>query len=66
MSATGDPGPVPHPLHVHTPRIESQVLSKLAGYNVHLKLENTQPTATFKIRGIGHMIQKVLKQRTRI
>lgn len=46
-------------LHVRSPVIKSTPLSKLQGKNVYLKLENVQPSATFKLRGIGHKIQKV-------
>ncbi|XP_034261927.1 L-serine dehydratase/L-threonine deaminase-like [Pantherophis guttatus] len=42
------------PLHVTTPLRESIPLSKLAGTKVYLKLECAQPTASFKIRGIGN------------
>jgi len=45
------------PLHVNTALIESPELSKRAGVQVWLKLENTQPTGSFKIRGIGHLCQ---------
>uniref|UniRef100_A0A8C6YIM6 L-serine deaminase n=1 Tax=Naja naja TaxID=35670 RepID=A0A8C6YIM6_NAJNA len=41
-------------LHVTTPLRESIPLSKLAGTKVYLKLECSQPTASFKIRGIGN------------
>lgn len=49
-------------LHVVTPLIESYQLSKEAGFTVHLKLDNTQPTHTFKIRGIGNLIQQEIKK----
>ncbi|XP_034954295.2 L-serine dehydratase/L-threonine deaminase-like [Zootoca vivipara] len=42
------------PFHVVTPLRVSGPLSKLAGTKVYLKLENTQPTCSFKIRGIGN------------
>ena len=45
------------PLHIQTPLIESQELGKLCGSKVLLKLENTQPSGSFKIRGIGHLVQ---------
>ncbi|CAD5120966.1 DgyrCDS9511 [Dimorphilus gyrociliatus] len=48
-------------LHVKSPLIKSTCLSKLNNREVYLKLENTQPAATFKIRGIGHKIQKEIK-----
>ncbi|XP_067932370.1 serine dehydratase-like [Watersipora subatra] len=40
-------------MHVETPLIESTPLSKIASCRVFLKLENCQPAASFKIRGIG-------------
>ena len=45
--------------HLVTPFIESKVLSDLskAGETkIFLKLENIQPSGSFKIRGIGHNI----------
>jgi L-serine/L-threonine ammonia-lyase len=45
------------PLHVHTPLIESRSLSERWKKRVLLKLENTQPTGSFKIRGIGRLCQ---------
>jgi L-serine/L-threonine ammonia-lyase len=38
--------------------IRSQPLSAAAGTRVYLKLENTQPTASFKLRGIGLLCQR--------
>ena len=49
-------------LHINTPLIESSPLCKKAGLKVLLKLENTQPTGSFKIRGIGHLCQKGKKE----
>lgn len=46
------------PLHVRTPLIPSNALSSACSQQVLLKLENTQPSGSFKIRGIGHYIQK--------
>lgn len=46
------------PLHIKTPLIESTPISKIAGTQILLKLENTQPTGSFKIRGIGLLCQK--------
>ncbi|MGH0155138.1 UNVERIFIED_CONTAM: hypothetical protein FKN15_028547 [Acipenser sinensis] len=45
--------------HVLTPLLESLELSKLAGNTVYLKMDNAQPSGSFKIRGIGHLCQKV-------
>ena len=42
-------------LHVLTPLIESIPMSSKSGLRVFLKLENTQPSGSFKIRGIGHL-----------
>jgi L-serine/L-threonine ammonia-lyase len=50
------------PLHIRTPLIESRPISKVAGIKVYLKLENTQPTGTFKIRGIGNLCQHAIKE----
>lgn len=48
----------PRPLHVRTPLIPSQALSAASGTRVQLKLENTQPTGSFKLRGIGLLCQR--------
>ena len=46
------------PLYIKTPLIESIPLSKRCGLNVYLKLENTQPPGSFKLRGLSnHCIQ---------
>lgn len=45
--------------HLNTPLLESSALSKLAGTAVYLKMENSQPSGSFKIRGIGHLSQQV-------
>ncbi|WYZ38549.1 hypothetical protein EsH8_III_000463 [Colletotrichum jinshuiense] len=43
---------------VQTPCIASAPLSRIAGCNIFLKLENLQPSGSFKSRGIGnHMVQ---------
>uniref|UniRef100_A0A803K6Q2 L-serine deaminase n=1 Tax=Xenopus tropicalis TaxID=8364 RepID=A0A803K6Q2_XENTR len=42
-------------LHLNTPLRDSVPLSKLAGITVYLKLDNAQPTGSFKIRGIGNL-----------
>ncbi|XP_069993754.1 serine dehydratase-like [Penaeus vannamei] len=46
------------PLHIVTPLIPSVTLSRLCGRQVLLKLENCQPSGSFKIRGIGNLVQK--------
>jgi len=40
-------------LHVRTPLVKSNALSIINGRDVYLKLENTQPSGSFKLRGIG-------------
>ncbi|XP_023576337.1 L-serine dehydratase/L-threonine deaminase isoform X2 [Octodon degus] len=42
------------PLHIKSPLRDSMALSKVADTNVYLKMDNSQPSGSFKIRGIGH------------
>ncbi|KAF9432086.1 hypothetical protein BGZ76_011290 [Entomortierella beljakovae] len=46
------------PLHNPTPLMHSAELSRKTQTNIWLKLENLQPSGSFKIRGIGNMCQK--------
>uniref|UniRef100_A0A8C7Z8R3 L-serine ammonia-lyase n=1 Tax=Oryzias sinensis TaxID=183150 RepID=A0A8C7Z8R3_9TELE len=48
------------PLHMATPVRQSLALTKLAGTSVYLKLDSSQPTGSFKIRGIGHFCKTVM------
>ncbi|XP_034531146.1 serine dehydratase-like [Notolabrus celidotus] len=48
--------------HLVTPLLESVSMSKLVGATVYLKMENSQPSGSFKIRGIGHLCQQLAKQ----
>jgi len=48
---------MPSTLHIRTPLIESLPLSKKWGKQVFLKMENLQPSGSFKIRGIGLLCQ---------
>lgn len=41
------------PLHIPTPLLASEPLSRLTGGDVRLKLECLQPSGSFKLRGIG-------------
>ncbi|KAI8322559.1 tryptophan synthase beta subunit-like PLP-dependent enzyme, partial [Martensiomyces pterosporus] len=50
-------------LHVPTPLLYSTSMSKQAGCNVWLKLENLQPTQSFKIRGVGNFCTKAVLER---
>ncbi|XP_034015798.1 serine dehydratase-like isoform X2 [Thalassophryne amazonica] len=47
--------------HLSTPLLESTSMSKRVGTTVYLKMENSQPTGSFKIRGIGHLCQQLAK-----
>uniref|UniRef100_H2YKU9 L-serine ammonia-lyase n=1 Tax=Ciona savignyi TaxID=51511 RepID=H2YKU9_CIOSA len=46
------------PLHIVTPCKHSRPISKTSGFEVWMKLENCQPSGSFKTRGIGHMCLK--------
>lgn len=53
-------------LHINTPLIRSHELSMENSNNdfernIYLKLDNCQPSGSFKIRGIGYFIQVKLK-----
>jgi len=50
------------PLHAVTPLLESAALSARAGCRVFLKLDNTQPSGSFKVRGIGYLCQRAKAQ----
>ncbi|NXC22748.1 SDSL protein, partial [Corythaeola cristata] len=50
------------PFHVVSPILESLPLSRAAGTKVYMKLENVQPTGSFKIRGIGHLCREAAKK----
>ncbi|NXG77070.1 SDSL protein, partial [Baryphthengus martii] len=56
------PGKGEKPFHIVSPVLESLPLSKAAGTKVYMKLENVQPTGSFKIRGIGHLCQEAAKK----
>ncbi|MCQ7614268.1 serine/threonine dehydratase family protein [Salmonella enterica] len=45
-----------------TPLRDSMVLSKVAGTSVYLKMDSSQPSGSFKIRGIGHLCKTKAKQ----
>jgi L-serine/L-threonine ammonia-lyase len=45
------------PMHLNTPLVRSDALSAAAGCRVWLKLENLQPTGSFKLRGMGAACQ---------
>ncbi|KAL2099265.1 hypothetical protein ACEWY4_005745 [Coilia grayii] len=51
----------PEGFHINTPLLESIGMSKRTGTTVLLKMESSQPSGSFKIRGIGHLCQKVVQ-----
>uniref|UniRef100_A0A8C3JKZ4 L-serine deaminase n=1 Tax=Calidris pygmaea TaxID=425635 RepID=A0A8C3JKZ4_9CHAR len=55
-------GPIAKPFHIVSPVLESLPLSKAAGTKVYMKLENVQPSGSFKIRGIGHLCQEAARK----
>ncbi|KAL2141324.1 hypothetical protein VTI28DRAFT_2505 [Corynascus sepedonium] len=56
----GSYSPEPPKPWVETPLIFSPPLSRAAGCNIFLKLENCQPSGSFKSRGIGYMMLRAL------
>jgi len=48
-------------LYMETPLIYSHPISNILGSNVYLKLENLQPSGSFKNRGIGHFCKMKVK-----
>ncbi|KAF3701437.1 Serine dehydratase-like [Channa argus] len=48
--------------HLNTPLLESVNMSKRVGTTVYLKMENSQPSGSFKVRGIGHLCQQLARQ----
>lgn len=59
MGSFGDPSMVHQPKQpwVETPLIESVALSQAAGCRIFLKLENLQPSGSFKSRGVGNLVR---------
>lgn len=61
MGSYDFPSPPPESLSapkpwIETPLIYSPSLSRRAGCNIYLKLENLQPSGSFKSRGIGNLM----------
>ncbi|KAH7341972.1 tryptophan synthase beta subunit-like PLP-dependent enzyme [Rhizoctonia solani] len=50
------------PLHIETPLIYSPVMSSRLGYSVYLKMENLQPSQSFKYRGISLFVSRAIKE----
>ncbi|KAI2621558.1 tryptophan synthase beta subunit-like PLP-dependent enzyme [Xylaria nigripes] len=51
----------PPRLYIETPCILSPELSRAAGCNIYLKLENLQPSGSFKSRGIGSLMLRAVR-----
>ena len=49
-------------LHIDTPLLESQPLSRHLGRRVLLKMDALQPPGSFKIRGIGYAAEEHAKR----
>ncbi len=49
-------------LHIATPLLRHDALSAALGKQVTLKMENLQPSGSFKLRGIGAMCQRAAEQ----
>ncbi|XP_076843894.1 serine dehydratase-like [Brachyhypopomus gauderio] len=52
-------------LHTNTPLIESVGMSRRLGSTVYMKMESSQPSGSFKIRGVGHLVQKLAGSKSR-
>ncbi|CAK4630621.1 unnamed protein product [Aphanomyces euteiches] len=51
----------PSAIHIVTPMLESQALGQLLKKRVFLKLDNCQPSGSFKLRGIGNACKKAVE-----
>ncbi|KAI1376497.1 pyridoxal-phosphate dependent enzyme [Hypoxylon crocopeplum] len=56
----GSCDPEPQKLFIETPCIPSAALSRAAGCNIFLKLENLQPSGSFKSRAVGYMMYRAM------
>lgn len=52
-------------MHAWTPLLQSPHLSSLVGRDVRLKMESTQPSGSYKIRGHGHLCACEVRSGTR-
>jgi L-serine/L-threonine ammonia-lyase len=50
------------PLHITTPLLVHRPLSARLGKQVMLKMDNLQPSGSFKLRGIGEMCQRAVSK----
>ncbi len=49
-------------LHIETPLIESRPISQKVNQSIWLKMESSQPSGSFKIRGIGYACEEYLRR----
>ncbi|ANB11959.1 L-serine/L-threonine ammonia-lyase CHA1 [Sugiyamaella lignohabitans] len=54
------PNPLPLP-YIETPLIPSLYLSERVGCSVYLKLEQVQPSGSFKSRGLGNLVYETIR-----
>ncbi|OXG89891.1 L-serine ammonia-lyase [Cryptococcus neoformans A2-102-5] len=52
---------IPQPWR-ETPLVQSAALSRLAGCRIFLKLDNLQPSGSFKSRGIGNLVRRSIQR----
>ncbi|KAJ1307333.1 hypothetical protein OPQ81_001439 [Rhizoctonia solani] len=50
------------PLYIETPLVYSPGMSSRLGYEVYLKMENLQPSQSFKYRGISLFVARAIKE----
>lgn len=63
MGSISPSGATPAPMPwIETPLVESAALSRAAGCRIFLKLENIQPSGSFKSRAMGNQILSHLKK----
>ncbi|QRV74808.1 cysteine synthase [Ceratobasidium sp. AG-Ba] len=51
-----------NPMHIETPLIFAPLMSGRLGYDIYLKLENLQPSQSFKYRGISLYAARAVKE----
>lgn len=56
---------MPAALHSQTPLLVHAALSRQLGQTVYLKMENCQPSGSFKMRGLGRLCQRAAEQGAR-
>lgn len=48
-------------IYEKTPLLESIALTKLCGIPAYMKMDNVQPSGSYKIRGLSNFVLKVRK-----